>query len=126
MIPAMTIPEVGRIHVMIVMVSLSKGHKRHEPAVPARVRPSVWLPSPQMTNGVDTKGRIKHGERAPQAGKKETTYATSYAIVEKANDKCAGQAGEDQEGVMLMLPDCNGVVCDARGIFGVSVLIGDK
>lgn len=50
-------------------------------------------------------------------------HPTHDAIVEKADEERAGQAGEDQEGIVLVLPDRHGVVRDARGIFWVDVLI---
>ncbi len=123
MVPARTVSEVGRIHVMVVMVSLTKCHEGHQPAIPAGVRRAVWLLSPQMADGVDAERRIEHGECAPHTGEEKATHSTHDAIVEKADEKRAGQAGDDQEGVVLVLPDRDGIVRDARGIFLVDVLI---
>jgi len=86
----------------------------------------MWLLSPQMTDGVDTKRRIEHGECASQAGEEKATHSTHEAVVEKADEESAGQTGEDQEWLVLVLPDRNGVVRDARRIFWVGILIGDK
>lgn len=108
---------------MVVMVSLAKCHEGHQPAISAGVRRTVWLPSPQMADGVDAERRIEHGECAAHTGEEKATHSTHDAIVEKADEKRAGQAGDDQEGVVLVLPDRDGVVCHARGIFLVDVLI---
>ena len=86
----------------------------------------MWLPSPQMAYGVDAKRRIQHGECASQAGEEKTADSAHDAAVEKADEKGARQAGEDQEGVVLVLPDCDGVIRDARRIFWIGILIGDK
>jgi hypothetical protein len=79
-----------------------------------------------MADGVDAKRRIEDGECASHTGKEKTAYSTHYAVVEKADKKSAGQAGEDQEGVVLVLPDRDGIIRDARRIFWIGVLIGDK
>ena len=86
----------------------------------------MWLPSPEMAAGVDAKRRIEHGECVSQAGEEKTAYPTHYAVVEKADEKSAGQAGEDQERVVLVLPDRDGIIRDARRIFWIGVLTGDK
>ena len=86
----------------------------------------MWLLSPQMADGVDAKRRIEHGECASHTGKKKAPHPTHYAVVEKADEKSAGQAGEDQEGVVLLLPDRNRIIRDARRIFWILVLIGGK
>ena len=86
----------------------------------------MWLLSPQMADGVDEKRRIEHGECASHTGEEKAPHPTHYAVVEKADEKSAGQAGEDQEGVVLLLPDRDGIVRDARRIFWILVLIGDK
>ena len=46
--------------------------------------------------------------------------------MEKADEKSTGQAGEDQEGVVLLLPDRDGIVRNARRIFLILVLIWGK
>ena len=76
----------------------------------------MWLLSPQMADGVDEKCRIEHGECASHAGEEKAAYSTHHTVVEKADEKRAGQAGEEQEGVVLVLPDRNGIVRDARRI----------
>jgi len=86
----------------------------------------VWLFSPQMADGVDAKRRIEHGECASHTGEEKTAYSTHYAVVEKADEKGAGQACEEQEGVVSVLPDRDGIVRDARRIFWIGVLIGGK
>ena len=86
----------------------------------------MWLLSPQMADGVDAKRRIEHGECASHTGEEKATHSTHYAVVEKADEKSAGQAGEDQEGIVLVLPDRDGIVRDARRIFWIGVLIGGK
>jgi hypothetical protein len=79
-----------------------------------------------MADGIDAKRRIEHGECASQTGEEKTAYSTHYAIVEKADEERAGQAGEDEEEVMLVLPDRNWVVRDARRILWIGILIGGK
>ena len=111
---------------MVVMVPLAKCYKGHQPAISAGVRRSVWLLPPQMADGVDEKRRIEHGECASHTGKEKTAYSTQQAVVEEADEKSAGQAGEDQEGIVLVLPDRDGIVRDARRIFLIGVLIGGK
>ena len=44
----------------------------------------------------------------------------------KPDEKCAGQAREEQKGVVFVLPDGHGIVCNSRRIFWVGVSIGDK
>jgi len=46
--------------------------------------------------------------------------------MEKADEKRAGQAGEDKDGVILLLPDCDWIVRNARRIFLILVLIWGK
>ena len=46
--------------------------------------------------------------------------------MEKADEKSTGQAGEYQEGVVLLLPDRDGIVRNARRIFLILVLIWGK
>ena len=86
----------------------------------------MWLLSPQMADGVDAKRRIEHGECASHTGEEKATNSTHYAVVEKANEKGTGQAREDHEGVVLVLPDRDGIVRDARRIFWIGILIGGK
>ncbi len=89
----------------------------------------MWLLSPQMADGVDAKRRIEHGECASHTGEeKKATHSTHYhyAVMEKADEKGACQAGEDHEGVVLVLPDRDGIVRDARRTFWIGVLIGGK
>lgn len=79
-----------------------------------------------MANGVDTKRRVEHSKCASQAGEEKTAYSAHYSVVEKADEKSAGQAGEDHEGVVVVLPDRDGIIRDARRIFLIGVLIGGK
>jgi hypothetical protein len=79
-----------------------------------------------MTNGVDEKRRIQYGECASDAGEEKTTDSTHHAIEEKAREKRAGQARKEQKGVVFMLPDGHGIVCNTRRILWVGVSIGDK
>jgi hypothetical protein len=51
-----------------------------------------------MADGVDAERRIKHGECAPHTGEEKATDSTHDAIVEKADEERAGQAGEDWRG----------------------------
>ncbi len=51
----------------------------------------MWLSAPQMANGVDEKCRIEHGKCASHAGKEETADSTHDAVIEKTNEKRAGQ-----------------------------------
>lgn len=111
---------------MVVMVPLAKCHERDKPAVSAGIRCAVRLPSPQMANRINAKCRVEHGECAPNAGEEKAADSTHDAVVEKADEKSACQTGEDQERVMLVLPDRNGIVRDARRIFGVGMLIRGK
>jgi hypothetical protein len=67
-----------------------------------------------MTDGVDEKRRIQYGECASDAGEEKTADSTHHAIEEKAHEKRAGQAREEQKRVVFMLPDGNGIVCNAR------------
>jgi hypothetical protein len=48
-----------------------------------------------MADGVDAERRIKHGECAPHTGEEKATHSTHDAIVEKADEERAGQAGEN-------------------------------
>ena len=111
---------------MVVMVALAKCHEGHQPAVPTGVRGAVRLSPPQMADGVDEKRRIEHDECASHAGEEKATYSTHDAIEEKTDEKRAGQAREEQEGIVFVLPDRNGILRDARRIFGIGVLIGEK
>ncbi len=86
----------------------------------------MWLLSPQMADGVDKKCRIEHGECASHAGEEKAAYSTHHTVEEKADEKCAGQTHEEQEGIVFVLPDCNGIIRDARRIFGIGVSIGGK
>lgn len=86
----------------------------------------MWLLPPQMANGVDEKRRIKHDECASHTGKEKTADSTHHAVIEKADEKRAGQACEEQERIVLVLPDRNGIVRDARRIFRIGMSIGDK
>ncbi len=86
----------------------------------------MWLLSPQMADGVDAKRRIEHGEYASQTGEEKTACSTHHAVEEKADEKSASQAREDQEGIVLVLPDRDGIVRDARRIFWIGVPIGGK
>jgi hypothetical protein len=79
-----------------------------------------------MTDGVDEKRRIQYGECASDAGEEKAADSTHYAIEEKAHEKRAGQAREEQKGVVFMLPDGNGIVCNACRILWVGVSIGGK
>src|SRR3981081_2730252 len=79
-----------------------------------------------MADGGDAKRRIEHREVASHPGEKKTAYPAQQAVVEEADEKCAGQARKDQEGIVLVLPDRDGIVRDARRIFWIGVLIGDK
>jgi len=79
-----------------------------------------------MADGVNAKRRVEHSECASHTGEEKTTDSTHDAVVEKADEKCAGQTGEDQEGVVLVLPDRYGIVRDARRIFWIGVLIRGK
>ncbi len=79
-----------------------------------------------MTDGIDKKCRIEHSESAPHAGEEKTADSAHQAVEEKADEKCAGQASEKQEGIVLVLPDRNRIVCDTRCIFGVGAPIGGK
>ena len=69
---------------------------------------------------------IEHGERAPHAGEEKIAYSTQHTVVEEADEKSAGQAGEDQEGIVLVLPDRDGIIHDACRIFLIGALIGGK
>ena len=84
------------------------------------------LLSPQMADGVDEKRRIENSECAPHAGEEKTPYPAHQTVVEKADEKCTGQAREEQEGIVLVLPDRGGIVRDARCIFGIGVPIDGK
>jgi len=84
------------------------------------------LLSPQMTDGVDKKRRIKYGECASDTGKEKTADSTHYAVEEKADEKRAGQSREKQEGIVLVLPDRNGIVGNSRRVFWVGEPIGCK
>ena len=75
-----------------------------------------------MTDRIDATRRIEFGECTSHTGEKKATHSTHDTGVEKANEKGAGQANENQEGVVLVLPDCEGVVRDARGIFLIGIL----
>ena len=86
----------------------------------------MWLLSPQMADGVDAKRRIEHREYASHTGEKKTAYPTQHAVVEEADKKSTGQARKDQEGIVLVLPDRDGIARDARRIFWIGVLIGGK
>jgi len=79
-----------------------------------------------MTNRVDEKRRIQYGECASDAGEEKTADSAHHAIEEKADEKCAGQASEEQKGVVFMLPDGHGIVCNTRRILWVGVPISDK
>lgn len=79
-----------------------------------------------MADGVDEKGRIEHSKCASHPGEEKAADSTHDAVIEKADEKRAGQACEEQEGIVLVLPDRYGIVRDARRIFGMGVLIGDK
>jgi len=79
-----------------------------------------------MADGVDKKRRIEYGECASNAGEEKAAYSTHHAVEKKADKKSAGQAREDQEEIVLVLPDRDGIVRDARRIFWIGVLIGGK
>lgn len=79
-----------------------------------------------MAGRVDAKRRIEHRECASHTGEKKTAYPTQHAVVEEADKKSAGQTHEDQEGIVLVLPDRDGIVRDTRRIFWIGVLIGGK
>jgi len=79
-----------------------------------------------MADRVDEKRRIEYGECAPHAGEEEAADSTHHAVVEKADEKRARQARQEQEGVVLVLPDRNGIVRDPRCIFWIGVPVGDK
>ncbi len=79
-----------------------------------------------MANRVDEKRRIEHDKCASHTGKEKAADSPHHAVIEKADEKRAGQAREEQEGIVLMLPDRNGIVRDARRIFLIGVSIGDK
>ena len=86
----------------------------------------MWLLSPEMTDGVDEKCRIEHGECASQAGEEKAADSTYHAVEEKADEVSAGQVREEQKGIVLVLPDRDGIVRDARRIFGIGVSVGGK
>jgi hypothetical protein len=79
-----------------------------------------------MTDGVDEKRRIQYGECASDAGEEKAADSTQYAIEEKAHEKRAGQARKEQKGVVFMLPDGHGIICNTRRILWVGVSMGDK
>ncbi len=84
------------------------------------------LPSPEMTDGVDKERRIQYGECASDAGEEKTADSAHHTIEEKTDEKCAGQASEEQKGIVFVLPDGNGIVCNSSRIFWVGVSIRNK
>lgn len=86
----------------------------------------MWLPPPQMADGVDEKCRIEHGECASQAGEEKAADSTHHAVEEKADEESAGQAREEQERIVLVLPYRDGIIRDARRIFWIGVSVGGK
>ena len=79
-----------------------------------------------MTDGINKERRVQYGECASDAGEEKTADSAHHAIEKKADEKCAGQASEEQQGVVFVLPDGNGIVCNPCRIFWVGVSIRSK
>ncbi len=86
----------------------------------------MWLLFPEMADGIDEKCRIEHGECESQAGEEKTADSAHHAVEEKADEKSADQACEEQEEIVRMLPDRDGIIRDASRIFGIGVSVGGK
>ena len=86
------------------MASLSQRDERHPPTVPTGIGPTVGLPSPQMTDGIDAEGGVQDQKDPPGAGRYEAAHAAYPAVGEVPCKKRQRQFGQEKGNVPAVLP----------------------
>src|SRR5439155_81560 len=86
-VPPRSIAIVAKERVVIVMVALPEGHEGHPPTVPTAVSVSMWLSTPEMTDGVDAKRGVEHEEHTAHAGHQKAGPDPSRAFETPMRDQ---------------------------------------
>lgn len=103
---------------MVVVIPLAETDEGDQPAVAAAVLRPMGLAANQMTEGVDRKGRVEHHEHPQQATHEEAADSPQERAVPPEPDaKGNHQAGDDDQPVVLVLPENHRVTAQPNFVF---------
>src|SRR5438132_9734774 len=104
------------MRMVIIVISLSEGQERHDPAVTARICNRMRLPAPKMADGVDAEGGVQHKKRAAHSRQQKTAQPAGPTVIEKAYDERQDQAGDNDRHIVAMLPEDHRILPQTRGV----------